>query len=351
MESMQAASRALHELAVDQTKPIDVFAAIAKSGAWLTFVDGGLMLGATSREGVGGIRINSARPVEMQRFTAAHELGHLYLHNGVLDWDGFDQVAGSAQTPREHTAQFFASHFLMPRKLVNSVLHRNGHVRNTPVSPQLAYLASRDLRVSYEALVVQLDNLDIITSAQCRRLRDLELKSIKKNFADGWSAEDSRAHIWIPDVAGLGTISVALHDEIIITVTEDRGSGHKFRITEAERPATSRLADEGPPVILVHDDYDEMTGRRRIILRATAIGRWSQQLILNGSDKHLDIAGIVRKSPAEVHSSFLARMPSPTDRQQRASLEAGRSYQSAGVADGDTAISRGAPVWTACSSK
>lgn len=307
MEAMQAASRALHELGVDQTKSIDVFAAIADSGAWLTFIDGGTMLGSASREGVGGIRINTARPVEMQRFTAAHELGHLYLHNGALDWDGFDEVAGSAQTPREHTAQFFASHFLMPRKLVNSVLRRHGHVRNAQLSPQLAYLASRDLRVSYEALIVQLDNLGIITRAQRRRFLDEELKSIKMDYAGGWSIADSRAHVWKPGTAELGSINVALHDEIIISLSEDRSRGFIWTISEAVRPATSSLASERSPVIVVRDDYDEITGLRQIILRASALGRWSQHLILVGTGEHLEIEGIVRKSPADVHSAFLAR--------------------------------------------
>ena len=308
MDAMQGASRALRELAVDQTKPIDVFAAIANSGAWLTFAEGGTMLGATSREGSGGIRINTARPVEMQRFTAAHELGHLYLHNGLLDWDGFDDVAGSTKTPREHTAQFFASHFLMPRKLVNSTLRRHGYVRNAYVSPLLAYLVSRDLRVSYKALAVQLENLGVITRARRLVLHDVDVKAIKKDYADGWSTTDSRAHVWKPDNAELGILNVALRDEIVFEVSEDRGSGFSWTVGEATRPATSPSAADEPPVVVAHDEYDETTGRRRIILRATAAGRWSQRLSLPGTNQYIDVAGVVRKVPADVHSAYLAQV-------------------------------------------
>ena len=90
----QAASDALNELGVDQTSPIDPFRAIEEAGLVLSFKPLRDLLGAILPGEVSGVLINSARPASLQRYTAAHELGHWFLHQDVLRLDTDEMVAG-----------------------------------------------------------------------------------------------------------------------------------------------------------------------------------------------------------------------------------------------------------------
>jgi hypothetical protein len=65
---------------------IDVFGAIAKLGATLMFQPLDKLLGAFLPGDEVGVLITTKRPLPVQRFTGAHELGHLYMrHEPSLD--------------------------------------------------------------------------------------------------------------------------------------------------------------------------------------------------------------------------------------------------------------------------
>ena len=55
------------------------------------------------------VNTHESIPVERRIFTAAHELGHLILHQ-----DSFDPTVETEDAKQEHEADMFASHFLMP---------------------------------------------------------------------------------------------------------------------------------------------------------------------------------------------------------------------------------------------
>ena len=58
---------------------VDVFGAIAKLGATLMFQPLDKLLGAYLPGDELGVLITTKRPLPVQRFTGAHELGHLYM--------------------------------------------------------------------------------------------------------------------------------------------------------------------------------------------------------------------------------------------------------------------------------
>ena len=60
---------------------VDVFGAIAKLGATLMFQPLDKLLGAYLPGGEVGVLITTRRPLPVQRFTGAHELGHLYMRH------------------------------------------------------------------------------------------------------------------------------------------------------------------------------------------------------------------------------------------------------------------------------
>jgi hypothetical protein len=69
---------------------IDVFAAIGKLGATLMFQPLDKLLGAYLPAEELGVLITTNRTLPVQRFTAAHELGHLYMrHQPSLDDKAF----------------------------------------------------------------------------------------------------------------------------------------------------------------------------------------------------------------------------------------------------------------------
>ena len=70
------------------------------------------------------IGVNSLHHVNRQRFTIAHELGHLVLHKGKVHIDRSfrvnrrDAVAAQATNPEEVEANRFAAELLMPHDLI-----------------------------------------------------------------------------------------------------------------------------------------------------------------------------------------------------------------------------------------
>jgi Zn-dependent peptidase ImmA (M78 family)/transcriptional regulator with XRE-family HTH domain len=102
-----------------------------------------------------------------QRFTLAHELGHLLAEDDQevhLDRDIFDPTQKKA--PSEQRANAFASAFLMPEPLLRDDIARRGSLTQN----DHAALASR-LMVTPEALAYRLLRLRIIDAGTCDRYK------------------------------------------------------------------------------------------------------------------------------------------------------------------------------------
>jgi Zn-dependent peptidase ImmA (M78 family)/transcriptional regulator with XRE-family HTH domain len=103
-----------------------------------------------------------------QRFTLAHELGHLLAGDdqGVhLDRDIYDR--SQAKDPSEQRANSFASAFLMPENVLREAVGPRGLTE-----PGFATLAC-DLKVTPSALAFRLKDLRLIDSGTCDRYRAL----------------------------------------------------------------------------------------------------------------------------------------------------------------------------------
>src|SRR5688500_14450929 len=67
---------------------IDVFGALAEIGVTALFRPLDNLLGACLSVPIFGVVITTKRPLSVQRFTGAHELGHVIMHHeGSLDGD------------------------------------------------------------------------------------------------------------------------------------------------------------------------------------------------------------------------------------------------------------------------
>lgn len=102
-----------------------------------------------------------------QRYTLAHELGHLLFGDDQevhLDKDVFDRAA-QARDPSEARANAFAAAFLMPEATLRAAVGTAGLTEAS-----FAALAC-DLRVSPSALAIRLSGLRLIDSGTCDRFK------------------------------------------------------------------------------------------------------------------------------------------------------------------------------------
>jgi Zn-dependent peptidase ImmA (M78 family) len=100
---------------------------LAETHAQLPVIVGRLpdhIAGALWRNGVGAIVwVNAAQSLERQRFTVAHELGHVGCRHADTAVDTAATISGRTHDPREVQANAFAAELLAPAAGVRAMLH------------------------------------------------------------------------------------------------------------------------------------------------------------------------------------------------------------------------------------
>ena len=249
---LQAAASAiglLEEAGVSQNQQIDVFGLCERLGLWLAFFPLDGLLGAFIPEGVGGVLVTTERPVTMQRYTVAHELGHWRLgHTEGPALDSEEQVLGATPDESELLAQIFAAALLMPPPLVFGVLKRLQV--GTDVLPVHAYTVAREAGVSYEAAVRQLANLEIISPSQVAQMIETVPLKIKTEIGRGRRPVIGTADVWPVDEHWHGhRLSVRVDDEVVVLLPENRSTGYRWEFVGRE--VARDRAPEPPPMYRV----------------------------------------------------------------------------------------------------
>ena len=107
------------------TYPINPFEILKANNVIITFSDfdklEGLLLFDKQKESIVSINLN--RPITRQRFTAAHELGHIMLHTEVKGENFLCPIFGQ-KSPVEREADDFASYLLMPNDELNKLVDK-----------------------------------------------------------------------------------------------------------------------------------------------------------------------------------------------------------------------------------
>ena len=231
------AQRALKQAGVDFEAPIDVFDAIERERVWLIFQRLDRLYGAYRRHATPGIVVNSGHPTRLQRFTAAHELGHHLLGHDI-SVDAQDEVerAGATLPAQEVQAQAFAATFLMPVQLVNRGLAHIGLKRDPrTMTPEQIYRLSLELGSSYAATVTQVRALDRITVNNARQLHKAHPIDIKTDLALGHRPANARADVWpLTETDNGRTLWVTAADEIHASLQESPSSGFRWRPVGAD---------------------------------------------------------------------------------------------------------------------
>lgn len=156
----------LEEAAIDEL-PVPVEEIAIGLGADIAYeaYDGevsGMLYRADGRALIG---VNSKHATTRQRFTVAHEIGHLVLHKGrPMFIDRFVRVnwRNGVSDTDEVQANAFAAELLMPRKFVEREVDRVLAKRRNVTPQQLAVELAKTFHVSSEAMSYRLENLGIL---------------------------------------------------------------------------------------------------------------------------------------------------------------------------------------------
>lgn len=242
----------LEDAGVDQTQPVDVFGLIDRLDLWLTFVPMDATLGACLPVGRGGIMITTRRQPAVQRYTAAHEIGHWTLDHGHAWFDDEEAILRPSAPERERIAQLFAAYLVMPPPLVEATARHHGIEAGSPEPPQ-AYLVARDMRVSYEAAVRQMAELDVISAQDRDRLLLVSPLTAKRALAHGIRPVVGNADIWPIDERWNGAhLDVTTQDEIVIALPENRTTGYRW-MSQADLIARAEVKPRAARLPLVGD--------------------------------------------------------------------------------------------------
>lgn len=228
---------------------VDVFDVILSQSVPLLFRPLDRLLGAFLPQPSAGIIITTQRNLAIQRFTAAHELGHLILgHRVSLDDESilhrlpFGTTNYSAV---ETAADAFAASFLIPTWLLDIHAEHQGWNKASLEDPRIVYQLSLRIGASYEATCRMLERYNHINQHTLRKHLAITPKTIKQDLLGNHKLTD-----WYPDVWELSErdqnmlIQGGPDDVFIIRLKENSGAGYLWSTDELNGAGFTTISDE-----------------------------------------------------------------------------------------------------------
>lgn len=233
--------------------PIDVLGVMHHLGLVVIFRPLEGLLGAyLPLPGVAGIIVTTKRPLQVQRFTAAHELGHfMFKHAVSTDKDVGFAARGEIKRydPQEVEADAFASEFLMPKWLIAAHVRRQSWTLNELRQQPYVYQLSLRLGVSYEALCWALQGHGIIPRAVADDLRAREVKAAKQVAAGDVKPATWWADVWtVREQDNGATLLGGPDDLLVLNLQEHTTAGYRWDLSAAERLGLTIKQDTQLPV-------------------------------------------------------------------------------------------------------
>lgn len=274
MAGTKAAARVHSELGLRQqvegaAGSIDVFGAIQALELPLLLrpLDG--LLGAYIKFPEPGILITTMRSLSIQRFTAAHELGHYRLqhqpslddHNMLRRMPLEMQSGGDFQ---EVEADAFAVEFMMPRWLFAAHTARQGWSVSDFRRPTVVYQLSLRIGASYEATCWTLARHKFIDPKQARELLLTKPREMKASLLEAYRPPDYRGDVWRLTERDAGSrIDGSRNDLFVLRLKEHSGGGYLWDIDQLRASGFAIVCDQ-PEAI----DHEGVGGP--VIRRVTA---------------------------------------------------------------------------------
>lgn len=300
-ELLKATARAADVLArfpVGNRTSFDIVGAVAGLGIPLLFrpLDGlwgaALVVDADLR----GILVTTKLDLHVQRFTLAHELGHLLMdHQTSLDETiGFAGRHGNGGRPIEElAADSFASELLAPKSLMIRCAQRHRWNRAALSDAGNVYQLALRLGLSFPAMCWALVSHDVLDRTQAEAMQARPVKELKRSLAPEDLITNSWANVWRltqPDTDAV--LEAGPEDLFVVHVLDDAGGGYVWQLVDATGAVEVVSETE---VEAAADGHIGAPASRAVYLRLRAPGRhrlvfeharpWSGKAI-----GHIDIA-------------------------------------------------------------
>lgn len=180
-----------------------------------------------------GIIVTTNRRPAIQRFTAAHELGHFWLkHSNSFDGEeAFSQARqGVANVPlQEVEAEAFASEFILPKLLLFKTMIRQGWSKSDLRKPDIVYQLSLRVGVSYEATCRSLLECNYINQVTATQLLVIPPKNSKLNILSDLPPVNAWADAFrVTSADNLTQIIACEDDTVMLELPEHSSSGFRW---------------------------------------------------------------------------------------------------------------------------
>ena len=251
-ETLRAASEAATVLAESHTgarTSFDVIGTVVERNIPLLFRPLDRLWGAfITANDERGIIVSTRLGLSAQRFTVAHELGHLMLgHRMSLDDTiGFaGRHAPTSRPTQEEEADTFASELLAPKRLLLASARRHGWTKDALHRPENIYQLALRLGITYEAACWALVTCEVLTRPEAARLQAATVEDLKRTLAPAALIANSRTDVWTLTAADTGTFVEADPDDLFAVHVQDHSSaGYLWRLVDAA--AEAEVVGEGP---------------------------------------------------------------------------------------------------------
>lgn len=234
---------------------VNVFAMISELNVPLLLRPLEGLLGAYLSFPARGILVTTQRPLSIQRFTAAHELGHCMLnHEPSLD----DEASILRRMPinlepghdyQEVEADAFAVAFLMPKWLIALHMRRQGWILEDLRRPSVVYQMSLRLGASYEALCWTFLRYSMVALKQVRELLLTKPKVLKEALLAAHRPANYRGDVWLLTERDAGSpIDGSRNDLFVLKLAEHSNGGYLWNIDQLRESGFAIVRDEAEAV-------------------------------------------------------------------------------------------------------
>lgn len=250
-----AASRLHHQLETharvkSQGGNIDVFGAINSLDLPLLLRPLKGLLGAYLNLPIPGVLVTTERQMSIQRFTAAHELGHFFMkHEPSLDDESILRRMPTSPEPgsryQETEADAFAVAFMLPKWLILLHAAKQGWRTDDFHRPSVVYQLSLRLGASYEATCRTLVRYDLISVSTMNEVLDTKPRAMKVNLLGDYKPADYKGDVWLLTARDAGTrIDGSRNDMFVLRLNEHGGGGYIWNFDQLAESGFAIVKDE-----------------------------------------------------------------------------------------------------------
>ena len=232
---------------------IDVFSTIHEMDLPLLLRPLQGLLGVYINSPTPGILVTTQRAMSVQRFTAAHELGHFSLkHQPSLDDEAsiLRRMPPPFQVPppsdfQEIEADSFAVEFMMPRWLIHWHATRQGWTTKDFHDPSIVYQLSLRLGSSYEATCWTLLRNSWLSQTAVQVVMNTKPRDIKIKLLENHTPKDYRGDVWLLTERDAATRIVGSRNDLfVLSLKEHGGGGYLWNINQLEESGFAIVSDK-----------------------------------------------------------------------------------------------------------